>query len=127
MENDNPWISVDDEMPPKGECVRVWLYKVNIPCTEDHDFLSFDEGRRWNFYQPHEVTHWQRIKGPEPKADPVMVEAPSEENIYIADRDPHDMEIGAAYLKDDKKIIWWNNVNQLRLWFWANEKWHRAI
>ena len=126
MNDENPWISVDDEMPPEGLWVRVWVEKSCTPCLEDHDCVTFYEGsNQWNFYNTAEITHWQHIVGPKKPSSPIMVEAPCNENMIYTDRDPNDNDqlskIGGSLR------YWWNNSRYYRLWYWHNDKWNRAI
>lgn len=61
MENENPWISVDDEMPPPYQPVRIYTTVSANGCYEAHDFTT---PIGWSCYKESIVTHWQRIIAP---------------------------------------------------------------
>ena len=123
MNDENPWISVDDEMPPKGILVRIWSDWANG--TLQAEFHDRRDAAGWTRY--HNVTHWQHIVGPKKPSSPIMVEAPNKENTYTGEEDPHNMKIGAYLYKKERSAVWWNNTKGKRLWYWHNDKWNRAI
>ncbi len=63
MENENPWISVDDEMPIEHGWVLTWNEKRSL--SFKHSFMNIDmwNGENWYSGEPG-ITHWQRIVGP---------------------------------------------------------------
>lgn len=121
-EDENPWISVDDEMPPKREWVRVWcnIDRNSFKLFEGHDY-RYDMG--WGCHNNCVVTHWQRIIGPKKPTSPVMVEAPNEKNTATSDKDP----CHGLMNPPNRQKIWWNNKKDHRLWYWHNDQWNRAI
>lgn len=59
MENENPWISVDDYPAPTGERIRIWCVPKSGDAYETHGFT--------NTKFTHEITHWHRIVAPNQK------------------------------------------------------------
>jgi hypothetical protein len=124
MTEDNPWVSVDDEMPENGEYVLVW-YKQD-QCEPNAAFVDRWHENDWRESFSSKVTHWQRIVGPKKPTSPLMVEAPCEKNMYTCGNDPKNFVMDETF-KTDIPIIWWNNRKDHRLWYWHNDQWNRAI
>lgn len=126
-ENENPWISVDDEMPPLKEWIRVWTEHYTGCPEERHNSWR---GDHW-YMGDEKITHWQRIVGPKKSTSPIMVEAPSEGNMISWEIDPvltpRIDPSGKLASSCNYKIVWWNNTKDHRLWYWNNEKWNRAL
>jgi hypothetical protein len=127
MTDENPWISVDDEMPPQGVPVRVWSETPFVASgrKESHDYRSCCS---WIKGESDDITHWQRIVGPKKPKESVMVANPTKENMIYKDCDPPGLH-SPAFLADRREIqiIWWNNQLEQRLWYWHNDQWNRAI
>jgi len=120
MNEENPWISVNDDMPPVGQAVRIYTTIRANGSFESHDARKHSG---WTCYKENVVTHWQRIVGSKKSTSPIMVEAPGTENMILAEFDPSDGWIYAP----NKNIIWWNNRKDHRLWYLHNQEWNRTI
>jgi hypothetical protein len=66
----NKWIKVEEQLPPLGECVLVWLDEDDRPDVDRLEQLSPSDGggvQLVNWYL-HNITHWQSIDRPEQAA-----------------------------------------------------------
>lgn len=63
---ENPWISVDDEMPPEGLWVRVWGKWASSSQKEEEEHHCYLDRGSFN-KERLQVTYWQRIVGPKKK------------------------------------------------------------
>lgn len=143
MNDENPWISVDDEMPPDRVVLLMVVdlklresypniydspqYITGYFMEESNQVCLNDLDEYENYIPINEITHWKRIVGPSKPSSPIMVEAPNKENTYTGEEDPHNMKIGAYLYKKERSAVWWNNTKGKRLWYWHNDKWNRAI
>lgn len=157
MKDENPWISVDDQMPPTGEWVLVWnKSRQGVPGID----AFYPQG--W-CSASKSITYWQHIVGPKNQTSQKNDSLPINldwfikliENIcgnfskeilelerkYHAEKEPTSPMMVEAPREDNtfysswdpfqspdiKEKIWWNNTADHRLWYWHNGKWNRAL